>query len=286
MACDFVNGPYQRKAGITGLVTDARLTVPYDSDGRQIQIPESGVVLTKRLAGRLHVRPGERLTMIPVKGERRPVEILVTRIADSYMGLSAYAEIGYLSGLVGEPFVMSGAQLTTVHDTAQLEALYREIRQKPNIQGVQSRRAMIAQVTETLLQNQFVFIGILVLFSGIVFFGSIVNASMVNLAERQREVGTFRAIGYSEWQIGSMFLRENLITNLIGTFLGLPVGWLLTWLTAVSYNNDLIRLPVVSAPWVWWTTITLAVIFALAAHVVVQWTLGRTDYLEALKVKE
>ena len=286
VACDFVNGPYQRKGGITGLVTGARLTVPYDSDGRQIRVPESGVVFTKRLAELLHVRAGDRLTMIPVKGERRPVEILVTQIADSYMGLSAYAEIDYLSGLIGESFVMSGAQLTTVRETTQLDSLYRELRQKPNIQGVQSRRAMIKQVTETLLQNQFVFIGILILFSGIVFFGSIVNASMVNLAERQREVGTFRALGYSEWQIGSMFLRENLLTSLTGALLGLPVGWCLTWLTATSYNNDLIRLPVVSAPWIWWITLVLAVAFALAAHAVVQWTLSRMDYLEALKVKE
>ncbi|MBC8355801.1 MAG: FtsX-like permease family protein [Planctomycetes bacterium] len=286
VACDFVNGPYQRKGGITGLVNNARLTVPYDSEGRQIRVPETGVVLTKRLAMLLHVSPGDRLTMIPVKGERRPVEIVVARIADSYMGLSAYAQIDYLSGLVGESLVMSGAQLTTVREPVQLERLYRELRQKPNIQGVQSRRAMIKQVTETLLQNQYVFIGILVLFSGIIFFGSIVNASMVNLAERQREVGTFRALGYSEWQIGGMFLRENLLTNLTGTLLGLPVGWTLTWLTAVSYNNDLIRLPVVSAPWVWWTTIAVAVVFALAAHAVVQVTLSRMDYLEALKVKE
>ncbi|MEO8496173.1 MAG: ABC transporter permease, partial [Planctomycetota bacterium] len=286
VACDFVHGPYQRKGGITGLVTDARLTVPYDSDGRPIRVPESGVVLTKRLAELLHVRAGDRLTMIPVKGERRPVEILVTQIADSYMGLSAYAQIDYLSGLVGEPFVMSGAQLTTVRDSTQLDTLYRELRQKPNIQGVQSRRAMIKQVTETLLQNQYVFIGILILFSGVVFFGSIVNASMVNLAERQREVGTFRALGYSEWQIGSMFLRENLLTSLTGAVLGLPVGWCLTWLTAASYNNDLIRLPVVSAPWIWWTTLIIAAAFALAAHAIVQWTLSRMDYLEALKVKE
>ena len=109
---------------------------------------------------------------------------------------------------------------------------------------------------------------------------------MVNLAERQREVATFRALGYSAWQIGSMFLRENLLTNLTGALLGLPVGWGLTWLTAVSYNNDLIRLPVVSAPWVWWTTLGFAVLFALAAHAVVQASLSRMDYLEALKVKE
>ncbi len=286
VACTFENGPYQLKGGITGLASGARLTIPHDSDGEPIRIPESGVVLTKRLAELLHLGLGDRFTMIPVKGERRPMDVVVIQIADSYMGLAAYARIDYLSRVVGEPFIMSGAQLTTVREPAKIQSLYRELAGKPNVQGIQSRRAMIKQINETLLQNQFVFIGILVLFSGVVFFGSIVNASMVSLAERQREVGTLRALGYSEWQIGSMFLRESMSTSLTGSILGLPVGWCLTWLTATSFSNDLIRLPVVSPPWIWWTTMVIAVVFSLAAHAVVQRSLWRMDYLEALKVKE
>jgi putative ABC transport system permease protein len=109
---------------------------------------------------------------------------------------------------------------------------------------------------------------------------------MVNLAERQREVGTFRALGYSQWQIGAIFLRESLLTNLFGTLLGLPMGYFLTWITAVAYNNDLVRLPVVTAPWIWISTLVSAVAFVGVAHAIVQWTLHRMDYLEALKVKE
>jgi putative ABC transport system permease protein len=123
-------------------------------------------------------------------------------------------------------------------------------------------------------------------FSGIIFFGSIVNASMVNLAERQREVATFRAIGYSQWRIGAIFLRESLLTNVAGALLGLPVGFFLTWITVVTYNNDLLRLPLVTAPWIWITTLVSALVFVLAAQAVVQWTIHRMDYLEALKVKE
>ncbi|MBP90507.1 MAG: ABC transporter permease [Planctomycetaceae bacterium] len=286
VAATFVNGPYRRKSGVTGLVPAALLTVPYGADGLPIQIPDSGIVMTRRLAEILQLKVGDRFTLIPVKGERRPVVATVARIADSYMGLAAYADIHYLSGLVGESLAISRAQLTMDGNPRHLNALYRELKRTPGIESVQSRTAMIEQLMETLLQNQFIFIGVLTLFSGIIFFGSIVNVSMVSLAERQREVGTFLALGYTQTQIGGMFLRESMVTNLIGSLLGLPVGWLLTWLTAVSYNNDLIRLPVVSEPWVWWTTLVLAVAFALLAQLVVQWTLYRMDYLEALKVKE
>jgi putative ABC transport system permease protein len=114
-----------------------------------------------------------------------------------------------------------------------------------------------------------------------------VNSSLVSLAEREREVGTFRALGYGPWEIGGMFLRENLLVNFCGTLLGLPFGYGLVILTSWAYTeNDLIRLPVVSAPWVWMTTIGLSFAFALLAHVVVQWRVHRMNFLAALQVTE
>jgi putative ABC transport system permease protein len=286
VACTFVHGPYRRKSGVTGLLADARLTVPRDKQGEPIQLPEHGLVISRTLAEILHVQPGDSLTLIPVKGERRPVEMTVTRISDSFMGLSAFAEIHYLSRVVDEEFVMSGVQLLTDGDAAHEAALHRELKRTPAVQAINSRRDMIENLTETLLQNQWVFIGVLVAFAGVIFFGSIVNASVVNLAERQREVATLGALGYSPWQIGGLFLRESLLVNMLGTIMGLPLGYALMALTAVSYNNELIRLPIVSAPWVWIDTVLLSIAFALMAHAVVQWSILRMNYLEALNVKE
>jgi len=148
------------------------------------------------------------------------------------------------------------------------------------------RRDSIDNLRETLLINQWVLIGMLVFFSGAVFFGSVVNASMVSLAERQREVATFLAMGYDPWRVGGVFLRESMLTNMTGTLLGFPVGYFLMVLTAMAYESDLLRLPVVSAPWIWLSTVGLSVLFALIAHCAVQWKIQRMDYVEALKVKE
>ncbi len=287
VACDFVHGPYRRKAGITGLLPTAELTIPRDKQERPIPIPESGIVLTDRLATILHARAGDRITIIPVKGERRPAEVVVARVAESFIGLAAYADIYYLSKLVNGEFIMTGAQLAMNHDPADLLALYRTLKETPAIQSLSARQEMIDNLTKTLINNQYVFIGLLILFAGIVFFGSIVNSSLVSLAERQREVATFRAMGYGPWEVGGLFLRENLVVNMCGTLLGLPFGYFLVVLTSLAYEqNDLIRLPVVSAPWVWTTTIVLSIVFALMAHAVVQWRVHRLDFREALNVKE
>ena len=186
IGCTFVNGPYRRKSGITGMLADARLTVPRDTRNDPIPIPETGLVMTRRLAEILHVEPGDTVTVIPVIGERRPVETVVTRVADSYMGLASYAEINYLSRLLNGDFTMNGAQLLINRIPDDRARLYRQLKETPGVQAVAARQDMMDNLNETLLQNQFVFIGLLIAFSGVIFFGSIVNSSMVSLAERQR----------------------------------------------------------------------------------------------------
>ncbi|MCA9203379.1 MAG: ABC transporter permease, partial [Planctomycetales bacterium] len=282
----FVNGAHRRKAGITGLSHNATLTVPRDQAGRRIHIPPTGLVISRVLAELLDLKVGDRVTMEPAKGDRRPFQLEVVEVTDSYMGQTAYANIEHLSDLIGEAFAMNGAQLTASRDANLRDSLHRELKQTAAVQSVILRDQLIEHLVETLLSTQGIFITSLVSFAGIIFFGSMVNASMVSLAERQREVATLRAIGYSPWRVGGLFLRENLVTNLAGTLVGLPVGYFLMWLTAMSYNNDLIRIPVITDNWIWGVTLLLSLLFALAAHAFVQWRIHRMDFVDALKVKE
>jgi putative ABC transport system permease protein len=138
----------------------------------------------------------------------------------------------------------------------------------------------------TVVKVQRVFIGILIVFAGIIFFSSLLNTSLISLAERQREVATLRVQGFDPWQIGGYFFRENLLITVVGTILGMPVGYLLGWAMAVIYNTDTIRFPLVTPPWVFFMTGLLGLLFALLAQLVVQLEISRMDWREALNVKE
>ena len=132
-----------------------------------------------------------------------------------------------------------------------------------------------------------VFIVILIGFSGMVFFGSLLNTSLINYNERVREVATLRALGYSPWHVGGLFLRETAMLAAIGTALGLPLGYGLMWLATLPYRtNDVIRIPLASAPWLWWLTILLATVFLLTAHAFVQVRIHRLNFREVLNVRE
>jgi ABC-type antimicrobial peptide transport system permease subunit len=99
---------------------------------------------------------------------------------------------------------------------------------------------VIRKLVEALLESQYIVLGVWVVFAGVLFFGSVLNASLVSLAERQREVATFMALGYTRWQVGAMFMRESMLINTAGTLMGLPVGYGLAKLM-VTPTNDILH---------------------------------------------
>ena len=284
--CTFLHGPYRRKGGIYGLKPDAQLTVPIDVHGHRVTLPEHGLLLSRQMAKTLHVGPGQSVEIVPVRGERRPIAMPVVGVVDGYMGLTVYARIDYLSQAVGEEFAVNGVQLLTDNVPGHRAMLHHQLKRLPGVQSITARQDMVDNLMETIIQSQSATISVIVGFAGVVFFGSVVNASLVSLAERRREVATFRGLGYDTVRVGNLFLRETMITTLVGAVLGMPFGYGLTVLTAMAYNTDLIQLPVVTAPWIWLTTAALAVVFALIAHAVVQWRIATMNFVEALKVQE
>jgi putative ABC transport system permease protein len=200
--------------------------------------------------------------------------------------MSVYADIHYLNRLVGEEFAMTGVQVELSGDQSDLRQLYRELKELPAIEAVNTREQLADRLIDTVLEFQTIAIGFLIGFAGVIFFGSIVNASLVNLAERQREVATLVALGQTHWQVGSVFLRESVVTSLAGAVLGLPLGYLLMLGVAKQVENDTMRFPIVPAPWAFVVTLLLALAFAVIAHGFVQWQINRMDVVEALKVKE
>jgi putative ABC transport system permease protein len=287
VACEFFHGPYHHKGIVTGMTPEARLLVPHDQDGRVVTIQPVGLTMTRKLADLLQLKRGDTLLMKPIKGLRQTRAVPVANISDSYVGLSVYANIDYLSRLIGEELAITGVQLQTDPRAAPHGEMLKEIKDLPAVQSYSARADAIYNLVETALKTQMIFIVLLALFAGIIFFCSLLNTSLIGLAERRREVATLRVVGYTEYQIGGYFLRESILVNSLGTLLGLPVGYALTlWLTKVRFDTEMFRFPLITRPTVWLLVIGLAMVFCLAAHAFVQIAINRLDWRDALNVKE
>jgi len=286
LACTFINGPYRKKGAITGLLSDASLLLPRDTDGRRLAAPKHGLLMSRRLADTLRLKRGDMVGVEPVKGERRLQYVPIAEIADGYFGTAVYADICYLNRLLGEESTLNSIQLLLNRRAESEAAFFRDVKQLPAIQAVNVRSDMVKSLRDTVLQNQGLVITFFIGFAGILFFGSILNTALVSLAERQGEIATLRALGYTPWQVGSLLLRESMIAAMLGAVLGLPLGYLLTVITAQMYASDLFRMPIVTTPGLWLLTLSLAVVFGLLTHLCIQRSIQKTAWLDALKTQE
>jgi putative ABC transport system permease protein len=285
VSCTFVHGPRRRRGGISGMLVDRRLTVPRDLDGRPLRIPTAGLAMSRKLATLLDVRPGETVTVLPTRGLREPLEVPIAELTDSYIGMAVYADIYYLSRLLGEELAINGVQMAVEPNARSRAALYRQLKELPAVQAVNARSDVIENL-EFIIETQRIFITFVVMFAGVIFFSSLLNSSLIGLAERRREVATLRVLGYTEWQVGALFLRESLVVNSLGTLVGLPLGYTLAWVLSILYDTETFRFPVVSPARVYFGAVALAIVFALVAHAVVQRSINRLDWLDASKTKE
>ena len=224
VACTFFNGPYRKKGAVMGITPDAQLTVPRDIEARPIRIPAAGLAMSAKLAEILHLERGDLVTFQPIKGQRERLQAPVLEISESYVGTAVYADLQFLSRLVHEEFAVNGIQLAVDGNREHLAELYSQLKRLPAVEAINRRADMVENLEKTIVQNMMGFIVFLVLFAGVIFFGSILTASLISLAERQREVATLRVLGYGPWRIGGLLLRESMIVTVLGTLLGMPLG--------------------------------------------------------------
>jgi putative ABC transport system permease protein len=126
----------------------------------------------------------------------------------------------------------------------------------------------------------------LIIFGAVIFFGAILNGALISLIERQRELATYRVLGYHSGEVGAMYLRESLVLNLIGILFGLPLGWWMLLGMNAQYKNDLYMMPTVITPSGWLWSIGMAVVFVLIAQLIVQRRINHLHWNEALSMKE
>jgi len=146
----------------------------------------------------------------------------------------------------------------------------------------QAKKNVEDEMLKMLTTMAYFLIGI----AGVIYFGSILNTALISISERQREIATFRVLGYGPREIGQIFLRESLIVNIVGALLGLPLGYFLSTASAAGFDSELFRMPRTIQPISWVLTVVLAIVMCLAAHLVVQTVINKMDWREAIKVKE
>ncbi len=285
VVCDLSNGPYRKRLGVTGLAPGNRLFTPLDDNGKPIVVPDAGLVLSVKVAEILNVGPGDRVRLRPLIARRQEVTAPVVGTVNTFLGLSAYADIGYLNRLIGEEWSANAILGKSFRGSSEA-AFLNELKKRPTVVGISERTRSLTQIDETFGETMGTSLSIMVLFAGLIGFGSVLNAALVSLGERQREVGTLRVIGYSPFETARIFSGESYLLNGIGIGIGLVAGIGLLHVLAYAYNTELYRWPVVVSPLRLVHTAVIMVVFISAAQLSIYHLIRRMNWLNVFKIME
>jgi putative ABC transport system permease protein len=272
------------RLSVQGFSRDGYLHRVLDTRLQPLPMPREGVVLTDYLAERLGVRPGDRVTLEVLEGNRAVREVPVEGLVGEYFGVNAYMDMEALNRLLGEGNAISGAFLSA--DREDRQKVYDVLKGMPRVAGTVVREDAIRSFYETMGGTLLLFTFVITLLASSIAFGVVYNSARIALSERSREMASLRVLGFTRGEISYILLGELGVL----TAAGIPVGFLiargLAAYIAERMKSDLFRVPLVMSPSSYGFAAAVVIVSALLSGLLVRRRLDHLDLVAVLKTKE
>jgi putative ABC transport system permease protein len=277
------SGTRSERQGLTGGDIGGDLSRLVDLDGRIVEPPEAGVLISGRLARQLGAGRGDVIEAAITEGQRPTLRLAVVGVVESPIGSSALMQRRALNRLLREGATISGAYLSV--DAFMLPQIYRRLKQTPLVAGVSVKSAVLHGIRDTIAQNM----GIITLFNTgfatMIVLGVVYNSARISLSERARDLASLRVLGFRRGEVAFVLLGEQALLLLLSLPLGIMLGIALSRYMAEQFSGDLFTIPFGM------NVSTMAdgvlVIAAAAATFFLIWArLHRLDLVRALKTRE
>ncbi|MGE5278662.1 MAG: ABC transporter permease [Acidobacteriota bacterium] len=273
-----------KRVALFGLSPDADLRRVVDRRGRRVTLPPDGVVLTAHLADTLALRPGEKVTVEVLEGERLIRRVLLAGVADEVLGLNAYMSLPALHRMLREAGSVSGGYLSV--DPAESARLYALLKRMPAVAGVSVQGAMIRSFRDTIASLLGTFTAVLVLLASVIAIAMVYNGARIALSERGRELASLRVLGFTRGEVATMLLGEQALVTLLAVPLGWAIGFGSCALISTLYDTDLMRMPLVANPRSYLFAALTVAAATIASGWIVRRRIDRMDLVAVLKTRE
>lgn len=284
--CTFETQNHVKRGAIIGIIGNSTLTVPMTEDNVPAQVPANGLLMTNRLMDKLYVRPGDYIDIVPVTGDRTARKVPVIAGIESMLGLIVYADYSWLSQTFNGQDSVNEVRIATSNTDAEKKRFMKRVRTMPGLESITDLGEQKEALKKQLNGAMRIMAVVMIFFAAIIFFGTILNGTLIALSERQREMATFRTMGYYNREVSRIFLRENLFNNILGTLIGLPLGYWLLVTSMKGFVTEAYSFPAALSSESYLYTILLAILFVLLSQIVVIRNLRKMNWVEALSIKE
>lgn len=249
--------------------------------GAKITLPDDGAVVTEKLASLLHINIGDNISWRD--SENRTYTLRVAAIAENY--LTHYI---YLSPAAFEQTTFRTPQFNSLvfnldhAETLDEKAFKEELLGNEKIQAVMLTQNLAADFNDMIKSLNYVVL-VLILSAGALAFVVLYNLTNINITERLREIATIKVLGFRDKEVSAYVYRENLILTIIGTGLGLILGFFMhsfvmgtMEIDTMMFGKDINWLSYLFA-------IVLTMSFSVMVNIFMYYHLRKINMVESLK---
>lgn len=268
---------------ITGIDARARLRRLVDKTGAWHDVPSGGVVVNRTLANRLKVGIGDSVTVHLVDRDSRARRLAVVAVFEAMLDQGLYMESRFFEAVVGAHDVV-GVYVRLAHGMEP--DVVTRLEDMAGVAGVSSRGAFMRTMDEQLRQSMTFVLTTIIVSACVIAIGVVYNSARIGLAERARELGSLRVLGFTSGEIARMLLAEEVIVVALAIPVGLALGFGFSRLLATAFASDRLQFPFVISARSQLLAIGVVVGSAAAASLVVYRRIRRLNMVTVLRTRE
>ncbi len=273
-----------RDAALVGLPARPVLRQVLHRSDTPITLPESGLVMTGKLAELLGLNVGDIVDVDLLEGDFSKRSLPIAGLVDDAFGLQAYANADWLASVLREEPRVSSLYLRI--DSARSADVRAHLKEMPGVLGVTSTEHVMRRFREQTGESMLVMSVILTLSAAAIAIGVVYNNARIALSMRSRDLATLRVLGFTRVEISTMLLGELGAQILAGIPVGLWLGQVWSRALAATVDPEMFRLPLHISARTYVAAAVIALVSGLVSALLVRRKLDRLDLVAVLKSSE
>lgn len=189
---------------------------------KTIELDDSGVIISEKLAKDLNVKTGDNVLIHDEDNKQATVK--VSGVMEMYINNYIFMTSEYYSQVFGYTPDNNRILGILTSDGDDIQSVIGDRYLTDN--NVKSLTFVKANITrfENMIQSLDLVTWVLIISAGMLAFVVLYNLTNVNISERIREIATIKVLGFYDREVGEYVYRENIILTLIGGVFGLLLG--------------------------------------------------------------
>ena len=144
----------------------------------------------------------------------------------------------------------------------------------------------LASMIRSMLDALDMVIVLIVVCAGLLAVIVLYNLTNININERIREIATIKVLGFRAAETGAYVFKENMILTVIGSLLGLGLGWGLLTFVIAQIKVDMVWFKATAEPLSYILSVALTLVSAIIVDFIFYFKLDKINMAEALKSVE